>query len=77
MRFVLLLLGASQASGFVNFIYSLSGFFTAPFSGIFTRPTYGTSTFDSATLVAMIVYAVVAVGVAKLLTLNKVDRDVE
>lgn len=77
VRFVLLLLGASRASGFVNFIYSLSGFFVAPFSGIFKRPVYGTSAFDSATLVAMIVYAILTVGVAKLLTLNKADRDVE
>ena len=76
MRFVLLLLGASQASGFVNFIYSFSGFFVAPFNGIFTRPSYGTSTFDSATLVAMAVYAIVTVAVAKLLTLNKRDRDI-
>lgn len=76
MRFVLLLLGASQASGFVNFIYSLSGFFVAPFNGIFTRPTYGTSTFDSATIVAMVVYGIVTVAIAKLLTLNKRDRDI-
>ena len=76
VRFVLLLLGASQASGFVNFIYSLSHVFVAPFSGIFKRPTYGTSTFDSATIVAMIVYAILTVGIAKLVTLNKTDRDI-
>lgn len=76
MRFVLLLLGASRASGFVNFIYDLSGFFVAPFNGIFNRPTYGTSTFDSATLVAMVVYIIITVAIAKLLTLNKRDRDV-
>ena len=70
IRFVLLLLGASQASGFVNFIYSLSGVFVAPFNGIFTRPTYGTSTFDSATIVAIIVYAIVTAGIAKLIGLG-------
>ena len=75
MRFVLLLLGASRASGFVNFIYSLSGAFVAPFSGIFKRPVYGTSTFDSATIVAVIVYAILTVGIAKLLTINKANRD--
>lgn len=75
VRFVLLLLGASRASGFVNFIYSLSGFFVAPFSGIFKRPIYGTSTFDSATIVAVIVYAILTVGIAKLVTINKADRD--
>lgn len=75
IRFVLLLLGASQASSFVNFIYSLSGIFVAPFNGIFTRPTYGTSTFDSATLVAMIVYALVTVGIARLITIGDRNRD--
>lgn len=74
-RFVLLLLGASQASSFVNFIYSLSGVFVAPFNGIFTRPTYGTSTFDSATIVAMIVYGIVTIAIAKLLTLGSRNRD--
>lgn len=75
VRFVLLLLGASQASSFVNFIYGLSGIFVAPFNGIFTRPTYGTSTFDSATLVAMLVYTIVTVGLARLLTIGDRNRD--
>lgn len=70
VRFVLLLLGASQASTFVNFIYSLSGIFVAPFNGIFTRPTYGTSTFDSATIVAIIVYTIVTAGIAKLVGIS-------
>ena len=74
-RFVLLLLGASQASGFVNFIYSLSGIFAAPFNGIFTRPTYGTSTFDSATLVAMFVYAIITVAIARLISIGDRNRD--
>lgn len=75
IRFVLLLLGASQASGFVNFMYSLSGAFVSPFNGIFTRPTYGNSTFDSATIVAMIVYGIITVAIAKLLTLGSRNRD--
>ena len=75
IRFVLLLFGASQASSFVNFIYGLSGIFITPFNGIFTRPTYGTSTFDSATLVAMLVYAIVTVGIARLITIGDRNRD--
>ena len=75
VRFVLLMLGASRASAFVDLIYSLSGIFVAPFSGIFEQPTYGASTFDSATIVAIIVYAVAAIGIAKLLTINKANRD--
>ena len=75
LRFVLLLLGASQASGFVDFIYSLSGGFVAPFNGIFTKPTYGNSTFDSATLVAMVVYAIIMLAAGNLVTLNKKERE--
>lgn len=75
IRFLLLLLGASQASGFVDFIYSLSGIFVAPFNGIFDEPVYGDSVFDSATLVAILVYAILIVGIAKLFTLNRRDRD--
>jgi len=71
IRFVLLLLGASQSSGFVNFIYDLTNIFAAPFNGIFTEPTYGSSTFDSATLVAMFLFALLTFAVGKLLTINK------
>ena len=76
VRFLLLLLGASRASAFVDFVYSLSGIFVAPFNGIFNEPVYGNSVFDSATLVAMLVYAILTVGIAKLFTLNRRDRDI-
>src|SRR5690242_1206546 len=76
VRFLLLLFGASRASGFVDFIYSLSGIFVAPFQGIFSEPRYGTAKFDTATLVAMVVYALLTIGIAKLFTLGRRDRDV-
>ncbi|MDQ3065010.1 MAG: YggT family protein [bacterium] len=76
VRFMLLLLGASRSSGFVDFIYGLSGLFVAPFNGIFDEPRYGESVFDSATLVAMVVYAIAMVGIAKLFTLNKRNPEV-
>lgn len=75
LRFALFLLGASRASGFVDFIYALSGIFVAPFNGIFAEPTYGQARFDSATLVAIVVYALLTVGIAKLFTLGKRDPD--
>jgi len=77
LRFVLLILGASQASSFVNFIYDLSGIFVAPFNGIFSRPTYGTSTFDTATLVAIVIYSLLTAGIARLVAMNKRNPDVE
>ncbi|HEX4662619.1 MAG TPA: hypothetical protein VH144_03315 [Candidatus Saccharimonadales bacterium] len=76
-RFLMQLFGASQDSGFVTFIYSLSGMFVWPFNGIFGEPTYGASHLDSATIVAFVVYAVVIVGIAKLCTLGSNSRDEE
>jgi hypothetical protein len=70
IRFVLFMLGANRDSGFVDFIYGISGVFAAPFQGIFPAPVYGQFFFDTASLVAMAVYALVAWGIAKLFTLN-------
>jgi uncharacterized protein YggT (Ycf19 family) len=74
-RFVLKLLGANPNSGFVEFVYSVSSPFTAPFRGIFSTPTtegdVTTSVFETSTIVAMIVYAIIAWGLVKLATLNK------
>lgn len=74
-RLVLKLLGANPNSGFVDFIYSISGPLNAPFRGIFTTPTtqgnVTTSVFETSTVVAIIVYAIIAWGIIKLATLNK------
>ncbi len=71
LRIVLLLLGANQGTGFVDFIYAVSGVFAAPFAGIFPAPEYGKFFFDTASVVAIVVYALVAWGISKLFTLNK------
>lgn len=77
IRFVLKLLGANPNSGFTQIIYTLSGIFAAPFTGIFSTPTtegdITVSFFETATIVAMIVYALVGWGIVKLLSLNKKD----
>ncbi len=75
IRFLLLLFGASRASGFVDFIYSVSGAFVAPFNGIFDEPTYGTAKFDTPTIVAIVIYALVTVGLANLVTLGSRNRE--
>jgi hypothetical protein len=72
IRIILLLLGANNESGFVNFAYGLSEVFAAPFYGIFSyQPAYGHSTLELSSLVAIAVYALVAWGIAKLATLTK------
>ncbi len=76
-RFILKLFGANSGSGFVSFIYSVTNILTAPFDSIFgvTRPPAGevNSVFEPSIIVAGIVYAVVAWGIVKLLTLNQRD----
>lgn len=70
LRFLFQLLGAAEGNPFVDFIYGLSAMFVWPFDGIFGEPTYGFSHFDSAALVAVVVYGLVTVGVAKLFALG-------
>lgn len=76
-RFVLKLLGANPNSGFVDFIYSVSGTLTAPFDNIFgvASTTTGNvqSVFEPSILVAAGVYALIGWGIVKLLTINKTN----
>lgn len=75
LRITLLLLAANQGSPFVDFIYALSGFFAGPFYGIFSyQPTYGQSMLEISSIVAILVYALIALGVAKLTMLTS-NRD--
>lgn len=77
LRLVLLLLAANPAAPFVEFVYALSGIFAWPFYGIFNyQPSYGPTTFEISTVVAIIVYALIAMGLAKLLTLTSNRTDV-
>jgi hypothetical protein len=73
-RFVFKLLGANPASGFVRFIYTLSGILTAPFSGIFSSYTSQglvyRSIFEPSVIVALIVYAIAAWGIVKLIKIK-------
>ncbi|HYH36086.1 MAG TPA: hypothetical protein VD706_01140 [Candidatus Saccharimonadales bacterium] len=73
-RFALALLGANPNNGFANFIYDASHPFVAPFFNLFGYDLqYGVSRFETFTLVAMAVYALVAYGLAKLVTLGKAE----
>jgi hypothetical protein len=69
-RLILKLMGASTASAFVRFIYSVSAIFIWPFEGIFRRAVSEgietASVLEPSTIVALIVYAVIAWGVVRL-----------
>jgi hypothetical protein len=77
IRMILLLLGANQGNAFVDFVYGLSGVFAMPFYGIFSyTPTYGSSVFETSTVVAILVYGLVGWGIGKLFTIGSSRRDV-
>lgn len=80
-RLVFKLLGANPQSPFVSFIYSVSQAFLAPFSGIFrsavTKGIETQSVLEPTTIIAMIVYAVVAWGIAKLIEISKPRQNPE
>jgi hypothetical protein len=66
-RFLGKLLGASSQSAFVNFIYQVSSVMVAPFTGIFGDTGSQTNKFETASLVAIVVYAVIGWGLVVLI----------
>jgi YggT family protein len=68
-RFVLRLLGANPLVGFTNLIYSVTMPLAAPFSGILGVTTFGNSAVEWSTIIAAIVYLLVAWGLAYILNL--------
>ncbi len=67
LRFVLRMLGANAETAFVQFIYSVSAVFMAPFSAIFKTTVTEGAKFEWSILVAMAVYALVAWGIVALI----------
>ncbi len=71
LRLLLKLFTASTASWFVQFIYNVTHVLIMPFSGIFKTATVSeidkSSLFEPATLVAMLVYALLVWGIIKLI----------
>src|ERR1700693_1942235 len=66
-RFLGKLFGASAQSAFVNGIYQVSSPLVAPFTGIFGDTGSKTNTFETASLVALVVYAVIGWGLVVLI----------
>lgn len=69
IRFVLGLLGANPAAGFAQFIYGSTAPFLAPFVGLFGEPRFEGSVFEWNALVAILVYALLAGVLAKVVAL--------
>jgi hypothetical protein len=70
-RVMLKLLGASTVSGFTTFIYAMSSPFALPFAGILGITGVSDMVLEWSTLIAMVVYAIIAYGVVALFQLIK------
>ena len=70
-RFVLKILAANPQAGFTNFIYSVAAPFAAPFLNVFDIPRVEGSIFEWTTLLAMLVYFLIALAIIKLFVMGK------
>jgi len=66
VRLILKALGANQTAGFAQFIYGITAPLVAPFAGLFGNPAYQNSVLELTSIVALIVYALVAWLLGKL-----------
>lgn len=70
-RFVLKLFGANSTAGFTSFIYGITYPFAAPFLSVFKITDVNGSIFEWTTLLAMLVYWLIAWGIIKLFLMGK------
>lgn len=70
-RFVLKLLGANPQAGFTHFIYTVTAPFAAPFLNVFRVTQVEGSILEWTTLLAMVVYWLIALALIKLLLMSK------
>ena len=70
-RFVLKLLGANAEAGFTSFIYGVTYVFTAPFLSVFRITKVSGSIFEWTTLLAMLVYWLIALAIVKLFLMGR------
>ncbi|MFH0739894.1 MAG: YggT family protein [bacterium] len=70
-RFILKLLAANPSAGFSSFIYNVSYPFAAPFLAVFHISKIAGSIFEWTTLLAMLVYWLIAWGIVKLFFMSK------
>lgn len=67
IRFALMLLGANPGAGFTSMIYAITNPLVAPFRGIFPAQASSGAVLEWSTIIAMIVYALIAYAIVQLL----------
>lgn len=69
LRVLLKIIDANPDNGFAHFIYNASAIFLAPFFGLTGSPSAGGAVLEIPSLIAMLVYAVLAWGIVQLIWL--------
>ncbi|MFN7160014.1 MAG: YggT family protein [Candidatus Gracilibacteria bacterium] len=77
LRFVLKLLDANDAAGFTRFIYDTSGVLAAPFLAVFPANSVSGSVLEWSTLLAMLIYWLVAWAIVKLILMARPVNTIE
>ena len=70
-RFVLKLLAANAGAGFSSFIYGVTYVFASPFLNVFRLSKVAGSVFEWTTLLAMLVYWMLAIAIIKIFLMGK------
>jgi hypothetical protein len=70
-RFFLKLAGANPGAGFTDFIYAFSYPFAAPFLDVFRISQVDGKVFEWTTLLAMVVYWIIAYGISRLFVISR------
>lgn len=65
LRVFLKLIGANPEAGFSRMVYGLSELFVWPFNSLTITPVYGNMALDINTMIAMIIYAILALVVVQ------------
>jgi hypothetical protein len=66
LRFIFKLIGVNAANAFATFIYGLTNIFVAPFASLTGAPAAEGMVLELSTLIAMVVYALVAWAIERL-----------
>jgi len=69
VRVLLHLIGANPDNGFAAFINTLSGLFVMPFASLLQNPSFGGIVLEITTMIAMIIYAIVAWVIGRMIWL--------
>jgi uncharacterized protein YggT (Ycf19 family) len=69
VRIILKLIAANPSSGFAQVVYSITNVFLAPFATLIASPAVGNGIFEIPSLIAIIVYSLVAWGIVRLFRL--------